>query len=548
MLLASALFIYAWLVTFIAGHAVILWIEKRYGEPAEYKHTPLVHLAGMASIGALIGVLHLFLPVAGLLHGVVLALIGLYVISSRSSLLDSAKAYFNHLKEYRLFALLIFAVAVISIVARMGTGDIADYHLQAIKWAENYPNVTGLGNFNKPLANNYWWFYMQAFFGWGFAGVKSVYCMNALLYASVTLYVYDQFRQSSSKVFYLFLLVFMVFSIKTAFIGAVTTDVFISYIVFVLFSLVFTHRVSGSNYCLFLLLLVFSVTVKITIIMLAPLWIYTTIMHWQFCRKRAMAITEYYGALVMFFIAPWIAGNIIQSGYLLPLFNHIDVLSVDWKVPGKYFDLERMVITNWSKLPDENMYVTAQMPIWQWVPRWFMMHDLFNRGLLVLVVISLGLFAWVSVRAVKNKTFSHHFYVAACAVLCLLLMFFSSPQMRFMFGYVVVMIGLVMQFVLPFAEKWMKPVIAGLTIAALALTGLRLISIHRQYGIHTVLATPPPYPHGLVAPTAWGSETVFITGHNNTCWDTFPCSYYVLPNTVLRGKSVAEGFRNTELE
>jgi hypothetical protein len=546
MLLAALLFVYAWLLTFIAGHAVISWIEKLCNESAEYKHTPLIHLAGMAAIAVLVGALHLFFPVAGFLHSVVLALLALYVVRYHNTLIASLKTYTEGLAAHYLFAALILVVAVISIVARMGTGDIADYHLQAIKWAEYYPNIPGLGNFNKPLANNYWWFNLQAFFGLGFAGVRSVYCLNALLYASVTLFVYHRFRQSASKVFYLFLLLFMIFSVKTAFIGAVTTDVFINYIIFVLFALVFSEQFSKSNHYLFLLLLVFSVTVKITIVMIGALWLYSVISHWQLYKKNMLSMAGYYGALTMLFIAPWIAGNIIQSGYILPLFNHIDMLNADWKVPGKYFDMERMVITNWSKLPDEDMYVTARMALWEWVPRWFKQFDLFNKSLLIMVVISLGIFIGVSIRSIRTRQISHHFYVTLCAILSLLCMFFSSPQMRFMFGYVVVVIGLVFQFVLPFAEKWMKPVMTCATIAILTLTGLRLISIHRQYGLQTVIGSPPPYAHGLVQPVLWGNEKVYITGANNTCWDAFPCSYYVLPNTILRGKTIAEGFRNTE--
>lgn len=279
--------------------------------------------------------------------------------------------------------------------------------------------------------------------------------------------------------------------------------------------------------------------------MLGGLWLYTTFTHRQLYQDHARSMIKMYGALLLVFILPWIAGNIIQSGYLLPLFDHIDVLNVDWKVPAKYFAQERMVITNWSKLQDEDLAVTAQMSLWEWVPRWFSAFDLFNKSLLILTGISLFLFAAIAIRSLRSRVFSHHFYITLCAIIGLLLMFFSSPQMRFMFGYIVVVIGLVLQAIIPLTDKWMRPANAAILAATIALLGMRVVSVHRQYGLGQVMAVPPPYPKGLVQPGYWGSQTVYLTRNTNTCWDTFPCSYYVLPNTILRGNTIAEGFRNT---
>lgn len=127
--------------------------------------------------------------------------------------------------------LISLIIAVLSICSRPGIGDIADYHLQALKWAEQYKNIIGLGNFNRPLANNNWWFNIQALFG---NASHSIYVLNALMFILVFTFLINNDNQNKMlKMFGFVLAGFVAVSTKTAFVGSVTPDYAITNLIFI---------------------------------------------------------------------------------------------------------------------------------------------------------------------------------------------------------------------------------------------------------------------------------------------------------------------------
>lgn len=544
MLLAALLYAYAWLVLLAAGMIVCKLLTRFFS--FEILHPALWLVLGMAGLTAFISILHLWLPIGLWMHVITLAFLFVSLVFQWSWYKQLCITGYTHVKSTLPFLLLLSAIAIISITGRTGSGDIADYHLQGIKWAEYFPNVKGLGNFNKPLANNYWWFNLQAFFGLHFLGVQSVYVMNAVLYSCVVFYLIDQFKLQKYNWFVAIVLLFLALNISTAFIGAVTPDVCINYLIVMCFALMLLHGNEPIYTAILLMLFAFAITVKLTAIMLMALPIIILFHQYQQIISNTKKWLLLAFTIFVLFGLPWIAGNVIQSGYIIPLYTQLDVFDIDWKVPASIIEKERELITIWSRVPTQDITITKQLTSAQWLPQWFAGYDMANRGTIIIALLSILFLAFKSMMAITGKKYSYQTGLHLAAILGLIMLFAGSPQLRFMFGFIWVIIAFATQTILSsikFPARLFQFSIIGIM---LVLACLKVISLQRKHGIENILLIPPPYPKPEVKKVTSRNIIYYTTPFNNTCWDQFPCSYYMLEGTVMRGEDLEDGFRNGE--
>jgi len=69
-------------------------------------------------------------------------------------------------------------------------------------------------------------------------------------------------------------------------------------------------------------------------------------------------------------LTPWVARNIILSGYLVYPVPQIDLFSVDWKLPYQYVIDEKLATQGWSRLPGPYWRDSLGMELSEWVPKW----------------------------------------------------------------------------------------------------------------------------------------------------------------------------------
>ena len=146
-----------------------------------------------------------------------------------------------------MIIILIYALflvgAIVNIMARPATGDAADYHFQAIRWMEEYQVVPGIGNIRRQLGNNSNWFLLNAFFGFSFTGLRSVYVLNASLLLMACFYFSSAFEKilngNFEKYFIIksLILFYLMLTVFRKYIGAVTNDFPITVLTLYVFSL-----------------------------------------------------------------------------------------------------------------------------------------------------------------------------------------------------------------------------------------------------------------------------------------------------------------------
>jgi hypothetical protein len=120
-----------------------------------------------------------------------------------------------------------------------------------------------LGNFNRPLANNNWWFNIQALFG---NASHSIYVLNALIFILVFAFlINDEGENKMLKVFSFVLAGFVALSTKTAFVGSVTPDYAIANLIFICSYLFLKYSFSKNKILLHIIIIlaIFAVTIKL---------------------------------------------------------------------------------------------------------------------------------------------------------------------------------------------------------------------------------------------------------------------------------------------
>lgn len=423
---------------------------------------------------------------------------------------------------------LLFLISVLSVSNKPGIGDIADYHLQAIRWSEMYPLIPGIGNYNRPLANNNWWFHLHTLMGWR-NGDLGIYTLNAQLFLIVAWYIYKYIKQFSSYGVFV-VLMFVLMTSKTAFIGSVTPDIAITFLLFVSFLQLVKSSEENAILLIFFVSL-FALTIKLNSIVLFGAVFILLFYKWIQTRNTLSFFRIFIFAGI--YIIPWLIGNYIRSGWLCYPINSVDLFQADWKIPKDILIYERFSIIQWAKFPNHPVYETAKLNINEWLPHWFGSYDRFNQ----LLICLLPIFTLIGLLRLKKMSFIEQ-VVFAYSLIGIVFCFSNGPHIRYAFGYIIPV------FALPFMHFQIKQMKKWIFIGFLLSTLLVLpTSIKRLLTDSKYLLIAPPYPNSSLDSSLNNSEIIKITHQANTCWDKFACSYYVVEGCELRDSIIKHGFR-----
>ncbi len=539
MLLTTALLIIAFFITYYSGYFMLSRIFYLLKAETENIHVSLCQLTGMAALAFIVSFLHLFWPINLSLsipiYSCILCICFLYPKMFKEATLHLK----NTIKQNFYLYIFLFAISIVSILARPGTGDIADYHLQAIKWAENYKNIIGLGNFNRPLANNNWWFNIQALLG---NANHSVYVLNGLFFIVVfSFFLINKEENNSLKIFQYILAGFVAVSTKTAFVGSVTPDYAITLLIFICCYLYLKYSFDKNKNQLhvIIMLCLFAITIKLNSILILAIALLSFVKLIK--QQNAKKYWLMYGAICTVSVGIWLIGNIIVSGWLCYPISNINLFDTDWKMPAEVLNMERFSIKQWGKIPFQDINITAQMSVQKWLPIWFNNLDFFNKILLLSCVLFFVLYiVYFITKKDKNAAILFLCIVSLSGVL---FCFANGPHIRYAYGYMVVLLALNIATI--FKERQIlasKNLVGLLLFASFICVTPKLLFMYNNTVFSNTFFYPKPYPKNVFEEVNFNQQKLYISKQNSTCWDVFPCSYYMLNNCKLRDNNIENGF------
>lgn len=535
-------------------------------------------VTGLCFCGIFAEIVSLFSGV-GAIASILVFIIGIVgcVFSLRTGLLKETVSYFRDKKNRELKALLIIIAVIIFCFFALDCArlirddDDFGYHIQAIKWINEYGLVPGQGNLHFRFGFNSAFLSLQALFNFFFLGYE-YHSVNAL--AGALLAIYSVFTVSFEKKNIMSdllkgLAVLYVFTIPEDFVGVETDPLAVLFLIYIIIKIVEDRDMRHSEKWreLIILFSCYGVTLKLSIgaclIYPAVLFIYLAF------KKRCLSCLRL-SIIGILSIFPYLIRNVFISGFLLYPSTSLDLFNIDWKIPASInkYCIQGIIIygRNTQKLGREGISwdVLYAQKIWEWLPVWFGEISLIWRCVFILSVFFIVLFSIIFIRSIINKTFEIFVFLPGIISVCgYFYWLFSAPSIRFggiIMGIIsVITISLVLErFDLIKLKRICAVFFTFVFICTLIFVAIKCFN--RKNGIVSYLRNeislvfPKAYPKLEVSPFEIYSKegdtvTAYVPKEGGHCDPySFPVtnSSEYIGHLELRGKTIKSGFRYIE--
>jgi len=446
--------------------------------------------------------------------------------------------------------------------------DTDSYHIQMVKWVQEYGTVPGIANLHLRFGFNSSWFLSIALFIPRIRNIDSYMALNGLI--------------SCWLAGYLLYKIFSVFSNVTPSPSdglppsrpdaPLSVNTFYAALILLLIGMIAWPMLRGNaasaNYdfistcCLLVLFIETGSSLQDTFLpewLVWPLYLFTVkqsnyllsllslillIRSFRDFKSRTWITYITTGSFILF---PYFVRNVLLSGYLLYPFYQVDLFSVDWKV-SKSLVVELMDYIRYFNRSNGQQQQVAGLPFTGWIPVWHRNLAIYDK---ILADLSLLCWALIGIRWKKLAVFSLSYRLFLLAMFGMLLSWLLfAPDPRFIYGALLAGIFTFL-LTLPPLSSWAK--CRRLTIVTLLLfSGVTLVYTARK------IMTDARYsnwifPRPLPVPT---TQKLVIDGirlqipdkilnnWNPRCYDLeLPCLYLPNPYLRARGAKISDGFR-----
>ncbi|WP_139362224.1 LIC_10190 family membrane protein [Hymenobacter sp. CRA2] len=437
--------------------------------------------------------------------------------------------------------------------------DVGLYQLQTLQWTEHFAAVPGLGNLHGRLAFNSSLYLPLALFKVSLPA-GGVYALSSYAYPLLSLAavrpVVASLRGTAPDARLVWVPVLVLLLLVYTFqvwLSSVTSDCTTAALLALLFLYYAQHppgQATEANRLVLVLLAALAVTFKLSAlpVLLLPayaVWAGRGLQGWQRTWLLPLGLGLTLGL-------PWLARNVVLSGYLVYPLPALDLFAVDWKLPAPYARMEHNMIVNLARNSAQSPYAPPHQTLWEWWPNWWQPMRGFPGAVFIAGLASplVALWRWRRPRTTSEAGWAGGWLVAWLGSV---FWFVAAPDFRFGAGFLVV--AAVWPWVGPRwpglgASRWLRYVPAGLLVLWV-LHNLRdpLYQLRHQparFARRTVWPELPPVPATVPVPVAPGLW-VRVPREGFQCWDApLPCAHCAEAGLRLRGCTLAEGFRRTE--
>lgn len=405
-----------------------------------------VCLWGLSFLSTLLAIISLFSAINGAVFGVLTGLTFIQLFFYRKDFKNIFQQTISW-KGILLRVIIGVIILVYAIRSDYGTSDTGLYHAQAIQWCEKYPVVPGLGNLHNSLGENIHFFLLSAFFGLSFTGTF-FHVLNSWFILFFCLYSVSSFYKTNNikkKIVYaLFVVLGFIFRFKTE---LPNTDLPIVVLTAIIFSLLLDYVDPGSQAKKYNTLVLIAVTgflgftFKLTFsVFFAFIFLFVIYIKWKESYKALLRIVLLFGFMVL----PWLARNMILSGYFLYPVSTVHVFNFSWRVPEADVHRTQAIIKEWNIDPDlvkspmiEELQGIPEQNIFDgYFHKWYMRHARMDRIYLIIFVLSFFLSLAFAIRRVRLHDV--YYIPVICIWFVILISTFawiaSGPSIRYFFG------------------------------------------------------------------------------------------------------------------
>lgn len=519
-------------------------------------------LVGLSVTNTLVSLVSLFLPITILVLFIFLSFCFVFLYFERKNL----KLLTFGLIHKNIIVIITFPFLLSALVFSLNPPFAYDsglYHIQSIKWIQEYSVVPGLANLHGRFGFNPNIFTIFALTSLKEIFKQEIFSVNFVIYSILVLHsinrIYKILKQEGftnsfllhSIVLFLILEQFMSLSSPTPDLISIVLPLYI------LTNLPKNEngihsKLNLENYFSSIILSVYTISVKLATIPLCIL-ILLLIIRYKFDGKKLLIVIS----IIFLILLLWLIRNVILSGYLIYPFSAIDIFNFDWKVPLNAVVSEKLSITGWARNPGEGYKEAAQMKFWEWFPIWWNTISKLNRLFIVISFLS-PIFIFIYSLFKKIKIDFQTFAILFTSWIGVIFWILLAPDIRFgkaFLGVSAISPLLYFNFKINFfpikISKTSKQIILVFIFIIISVflinrrTYNRCKNFIRENSAFFVRPKKIEIPQNLEFKKIQMNDLeVFIPAEGDRCYDyEIPCMPYKNYSLILRGKTLQSGFK-----
>jgi hypothetical protein len=558
MLTTLLAWIYISFLSWMWGILFLQFIKKITGNELQLPHFSFICISGLSVITVIAGILSLFMQLGAWWVQFLFIFPCLILFFKKDS-----PAFFAALKKefqnLHLFSIILLSACLLLILV-MSTWtivhpDTLGYHGQTIQWIEKYKAIPGLVHLHVRFGYQGLWFVDAALFGFSFTGIQGITFLNSAVLFWFFLFLINRIDQNFFKdgkqlygLLWISLLLVSMWSYTQVRLTATSASpdfiatLFIWAIIYLLLEKNLKHLVAA-EWLLVAFLSLVAVTIKLSV---APVLLITAVPALLGLTNRNSKLFFTILFLSAITLLPFIARNIITSGYVVFPSTSIDVVNVDWKYSPVLTINEKDYITAYAKKPGvvaEDIGLVNKMSAAEWLPGWWQNRAAADKTIMIILVLSF-IATLLSLKKVSRSGF--------VPILILLIMFMgiifwfiNAPDPRFGFGSILGFIAATTYLIFKEREIFIgkNALVALLVIVSgliVAYTGYRFINFFSKDQLLTPLGIERAEYKTFECN---GININSPAPHNDFGIIPVPCTDLGCEKFSPRGKEINEGFK-----
>jgi len=506
MLTILLAWIYISFLSWMWGILFLQFIKKITRKELQLPHFSIICITGLSVITVIAGTLSLFIPLGEwwVQFLFILPCLGLFFKKDSPAFFAALKKEFQDLHFFSI--ILLSACLLLILVMSSWTiihPDTLGYHAQTIQWIEKYKAVPGLVHLHVRFGYQGLWFVDSALFGFSFTGKEGITILNSTVLFWFFIFFINRINYNFIKggkrfyvLFWMTLLVISIWSYTQVRLTATSANpdfiasLFILIIVYLLLEKNL-KRSDASTWLLVSFLSLVAVTIKISV---APVLLVAVVPAFLGLVKRKIKLFLTILFISIVILSPFIARNIITTGYIVFPSTSIDVANVDWKYDPQLTVNEKNYITAYAKKPGvvirDEINAANKMSPADWLPHWWQNRSTADKIIMILLLLSF-ISALLSIKKILLSGFIP-LLVLVTLLTGIIFWFVNAPDPRFGFGSILGFIGVVAYLI--FKEKQivigknvLSTILLLVTGSIFAYTGYRFVNFFNKDQLLTPL-------------------------------------------------------------
>jgi hypothetical protein len=505
MLTTLLAWIYISFLSWMWGILFLQFIKKTTRNELQLPHFSIICITGLSAITVIAATLSLLIPLGEwwVQFLFIIPCLVLFFKKDSPAFFDALKKEFQDLHFFSI--ILLSACLLLVLVMSSWTiihPDTLGYHAQTIQWIEKYKAVPGLAHLHVRFGYQWLWFVDSALFGFSFTGKEGITFLNSTVLFWFFIFLINRinynFLKDGKRLYGLLWTALLVISIWSYTQVRLTATSASPDFIAALFTLVTIYLLlekdrnhpDASTWLLVSFLALVAVTIKLSV---APILLVAVVpaLLGLVKRKIKLSFTILFISIVTLF--PFIARNIITSGYIVFPLTFIDVTNVDWKNDLTLTLNEKNYVTAYAKKPGvitSEISAVNKMDLAEWLPTWWQNRSTADKIIMILLVLSF-ISAILSIKKILLSGFIP-ILVLITLLTGIIFWFVNAPDPRFGFGSILGFIGVVSYLVLKEKEIFtgknlLIAILVLVTGSILAYTGYRFVNFFNKDQLLTPL-------------------------------------------------------------